>query len=82
LVFSDVQEERLLSFAHPYNWNDILAVFRKLYPSRPFHEDYPNIGRDLSKVANERAEEIVKRFGRPGWTSLEDSVKAVTDTLI
>lgn len=75
LVSSDVKGERLFTFAHPYNWNDILAVFRELYPEHKFIDDYPDLGRDLSKVANERAEELVKRFGRPGWTSLRDSVK-------
>ena len=82
LIFKDVNSERLYSFAHPYNWNDILAVFRKLYPDREFHEDYKDIGHDLSKVTNQRAEEIVKRFGLPGWTSLEDSIKAITDTIV
>ncbi|KAF2096617.1 aldehyde reductase [Rhizodiscina lignyota] len=82
LIYSDVKGERLYSFAHPYNWNDMLAVLRKLYPDRKFHEDYSDIGHDLSKVANERAEELVKRFGQPGWTSLEDSIKAVTDTIV
>ena len=75
LIGPDVKNERLFAFAHPYNWNDILAIFRELYPEQKFISDYPNLGRDLSKVANERAEELVKRFGRPGWTSLKDSVK-------
>ncbi|EXJ88643.1 hypothetical protein A1O1_05574 [Capronia coronata CBS 617.96] len=45
--------------------NDILAVFRELYPSHHFMDDIPALGKDLSKVGNERAEEILKRFGRP-----------------
>jgi nucleoside-diphosphate-sugar epimerase len=80
LIYSDVQGERLFTFAHPYTWNSILAVFRKLYPKRKFIDDLPDLGKDLSKVANERAEELLKRFGLPEWTSLEDSVKAVTET--
>jgi hypothetical protein len=39
-----------------------------------FIDDIPDLGSDLSKVSNQRAEELVKRFGRPGWTSLHDSV--------
>jgi hypothetical protein len=27
LIYSDVQGERLFLFAHPYTWNNILAVF-------------------------------------------------------
>ena len=53
----------------------MLAVFRKLYPKHKFVDDYPDLGRDLSKVANGRAEELVKRFDRPGWTGLEQSLK-------
>ncbi|RDW60547.1 hypothetical protein BP6252_11930 [Coleophoma cylindrospora] len=82
LIFEDVQGERLFSFAHPYSWNDILAIFRKLYPQRKFLEDIPGLGEDKSVVANERAEELLKRLGRPGWTSLEESVKDITETLI
>jgi nucleoside-diphosphate-sugar epimerase len=75
LLYPDVNNERLFAWAAPYNWNDILAILRKLYPDREFIQDIPDLGRDLSKVANERAEELVKRFGRPGWTSLEDSIR-------
>lgn len=82
MIFSDVKSEWLYSCAYPYNWNDMLAVFRKLYPDRKFREDYTDNGHDVSKVANGRAEEIVKRFDRPGWTSLEDSLKAITDTIV
>ena len=48
LVCKDVQDERLFTIAYPYNWNDILVVFRKLYPERKFMDDIPNLGRDLS----------------------------------
>ena len=78
LLSSDVNNERLFTFAHPYNWNDILAILRKLYPEQKFMDDIPNLGRDLSKVSNGRAEELVRRFGRPGWTSLEESVADAT----
>jgi nucleoside-diphosphate-sugar epimerase len=81
LIYDDVKGERLFAFAYPYTWNDILAVFRKLYPNKTFIEDIPDVGKDLSKIPNERAEELVKRFGLPGWTSLEDSVKVIADTL-
>ena len=82
LIFPDVKGERLFSFAYPYTWNDILAIFRKLYPQKEFMVDIPDLGRDMSKVANGRAEELVKRLGRPGWASLEESVKAVADTIV
>lgn len=78
LIYADVKGERLIDFAYPFNWNDILAEFRKLYPDRKFMDDMPDLGRDLSKVANQRAEELVKRFGRPGWTNLTDTIRDAT----
>lgn len=75
VLYEDVKNERLFSWAAPYNWNDILAVLRKQYPEKDFIDDIPNLGRDLSKVANERAEEMLRRLGREGFTSLEQSVK-------
>jgi hypothetical protein len=47
-----VQNEQLFAFAAPYNWNDMLAAFRKLFPARKFIDVIPNLGRDLTKVAN------------------------------
>lgn len=82
LLFDDVKDERLFAFAHPYTWNSILATVRKLYPDRKFLKDVKDLGEHKSIVANGRAEELVKRFGRPGWTSLEESVKVITETLV
>jgi len=78
LVLPEIREERLFAFAHPFNWNDILAIFRRLYPDRSFVEDFPDLGRDMSKVANAKAETILAHFGQQGWTSLEDSVRDAT----
>lgn len=75
LICPDVQSERLFTFAKAFNWNDLLAIYRKNYPNRTFIDNMPDSGRDLSTVSNGRAEELLKRFGLPGWTSLEQSVK-------
>lgn len=79
LIYEDVRNERLFAFAHPYSWNDILAILRKHYPSKEFIDDMPNLGEDKSRVANQRAEALLKRFtGLPGWTSLEQTIKDAT----
>jgi nucleoside-diphosphate-sugar epimerase len=75
LVYTDVQNERLFTFAYPYNWNDILAILRKLHPDRKFIDDIPDLGRDLSEVTNERAEELLKRWSGHGWINLEQTVE-------
>ncbi|OGM42959.1 aldehyde reductase II [Aspergillus bombycis] len=79
LIYPDVQNERLFAFAHPYSWNDILAILRRLYPQQTFIDDIPNLGEDKSIVANQRAEELLKRMsGLSAWTSLEQSVQDAT----
>ena len=75
-LYDDVRGERLFTFAYPYNWNDIFAVFRKLFPDEAGKwEDIPDLPRDLSTVTNERAEELLKRISGHGWTSLEETIK-------
>ncbi|KAF7885284.1 uncharacterized protein EAF01_011349 [Botrytis porri] len=76
LIDEDVKNERLFAFAEPFNNNMLLRIFRKLRPDAKimddFHDDSVN---DLSKVANQRAAELLKRdFGRAGFTSLEESL--------
>ena len=78
LLDPDVQNERILAFAYPFNWNDILAVLRKIYPDRKFPDDIENAPRDLSMLDNSREASLLKAFGRPGFTSLEETVRENT----
>jgi nucleoside-diphosphate-sugar epimerase len=66
--------QRIFAFAEPYNWNDILAVFRKLEPGKVFFEDREQ-GRALTEFPNGVAEELLKKHYGHGWTSLEDSIR-------
>lgn len=70
-----VENERILAFAHPFNWNDILAILRKLYPEKKFPTDIEDEPRDLSKLDNSRGFTLLKAFGQPGFTGLEESVR-------
>ena len=70
-----VENERILAFAHPFNWNDILAILRKLYPEKKFPTDIEDEPRDLSKLDNSRGVTLLKAFGQPGFTGLEESVR-------
>ena len=74
LVDPDVENERILAFAYPFDCNDILACLRRLYPDKEFPEDIEDQSRDLSKLDNSRGEELLKRFGRSGWTGLEETI--------
>ncbi|KAJ9640951.1 hypothetical protein H2199_005619 [Coniosporium tulheliwenetii] len=82
LLRSDVANERIYAFAAPFNVNDTLAVLRKVYPERKFPDDVPNLGKDLTKVPRERAEQLLKDTGRPGWVSFEQSIKESVEDLV
>jgi nucleoside-diphosphate-sugar epimerase len=81
LIYEDVKSERLFTFAKPYNWNTLLALLRRMYPEKSFVDDFEGLGEDKSIVANERAEALLKSISGHGWTSLEDSVRPLTDVL-
>ena len=76
-----VGNERILAFAEPFNWNDILAVLRKLYPERRFSDDVPDLPRDLSTVDHSRGVQLLKAFGRDGFTSLEETVRESMESM-
>ncbi|XXH02551.1 hypothetical protein Hte_008927 [Hypoxylon texense] len=74
LIYPDVHGERLFAFAAPFAWNDVVRAMEKAFPGRKFGKEISNPDRDLSKVTNERAEELVKRLTGHGWKSLQDAV--------
>ncbi|KAL8854121.1 MAG: hypothetical protein Q9221_001043 [Calogaya cf. arnoldii] len=75
LVDPEVENQRVLAFAHPFNMNDVLACLRRLEPGKEFPEDVEGLGRDRSKLDNSPGAEMLRKFGREGWTNMEDSVK-------
>lgn len=83
LINPDVKDERIFGFSAPYNWNDILAILRKLKGDDPKWAPIEDDSRDLSNpLPRSRAEELLKKdFGRSGWTGLEDSVKDLLASL-
>jgi nucleoside-diphosphate-sugar epimerase len=74
LTQSDVQNERLFAFGDRFTWSRILAIFRKEAPDRKFLEDVVEV-EDCGTVANERAEELLKRLGKDRFSTLEEGVK-------
>ncbi|KAI4129959.1 MAG: hypothetical protein LQ341_006514 [Variospora aurantia] len=75
LVDPDVQGQRILAYAFPFNWNDVLACLRKLDPGRKLPDDVEGLGHDIGTIDTELGEELLRRFGREGWTSFEESVR-------
>ncbi|EGY14671.1 hypothetical protein VD0002_g7200 [Verticillium dahliae] len=78
----DVQSERVFAFAEPVNGDKVLAVLRKLYPSRSFPDNF-RAEEDLTEIVpRKRAEALLRDMGREGWTSLEASIKGNTEDLV
>ncbi|KAH1346456.1 hypothetical protein KXV68_008780 [Aspergillus fumigatus] len=75
LTHEDVQSERLLAFAGPFNFNSWLHVFRQIDPAKPWPADDPNQVHDRSTVDTRRSKELLKRYSRLDFTSFFDSVR-------
>ena len=79
LLEKDVVNERLLAFAAPFNFNDIADLLEKIdrdmYGNGSRHfERVKDAPRDLRTVDTERTKELLRRYGRPGFAGLEESL--------
>lgn len=63
LIHPDVANERILAFAHPSNFSDILACLRRLCPDKTFPDDIKDEPRDLSKLEKSRGASLLQPFG-------------------
>jgi nucleoside-diphosphate-sugar epimerase len=75
LTFPDVHNERLFGFAHRFNYNSFLEVFRNLAPGRTFAADEPTQQQSSTIVETKRSVELLRRFGGQGWVPFEESVR-------
>ncbi|KAF2434704.1 aldehyde reductase [Tothia fuscella] len=82
LVHPDAANERLLGYAEPFNWNDVLAILREMFPQSEFIDDM-ELGRDISEVDDGRALELLKLvYGQDEWTGLKDSITANVESFV
>lgn len=87
LVKPDVNGRRLLAFAEPFSWVQLLDMFKKMYPDKQFTESVPDKGEDLSKPQNQYALECLEwareKVGedRKGWTPMEQSIRWTLENL-
>ncbi|KAE8373966.1 hypothetical protein BDV26DRAFT_300679 [Aspergillus bertholletiae] len=81
-IHPGVESERVFAFAGPVNGDGVLAILRKLYPSRSFPANFQP-EEDLSEIVpRKRAEALLREMGQDGWTSLEESIKRNTEDLV
>lgn len=78
LTYEDVKSERLFGYAERFNFNDLLAIYRKTYPDKKFKDDIEGLGRDMVVAPTARAEEVLKWIKGSGWDGLEESVVAMS----
>jgi hypothetical protein len=67
---------RIWAVSTPFNTNDILHIFRKLYPEKSFLPDIEGMGRDLTYIDNKRATELLG-----SWYGLEECIKDSAETM-
>ena len=76
LTRPSVQNERIMGFGPgAFNFNTLVRVMRKLDPQRELPAEMEDPGEDLSTVVQDRTVEILRGFGKDGWTSMEQSLR-------
>ena len=85
LLEEDVIGEWVLALAGPFYFNDTAVLMVKIDAegygdgSRQF-ERIKDAPRDLKTVDTKRAQELLRRYGRPGFTGLEVSLKEAVES--
>jgi nucleoside-diphosphate-sugar epimerase len=84
LLHPDVRWERLFGFAYPFNFNNILGVFRERFPDRKWPDDFPGLGREEGVIEpRERAAKLLTdMYGKVGFTGLEETVMENVEAFI
>lgn len=75
-IFEHVKDQRIFGFAGRFSWDAILDILRKTAPKRKFPDNFSG-GSDPNEIQpRDKAEQLLRDLGRPGWVSLEESVLA------
>lgn len=75
VTFPSITDSRIWAVSATFTWNQILALLRKIDPTRSLPADLKDGGKDLSIVDNSKGTAILKAFGRDGWVGLEESLR-------
>ncbi|TEA10824.1 Aldehyde reductase 2 [Colletotrichum sidae] len=78
-VLPDVEGERIFGFGEAFNYDKVLDILRRQNPGRTFHDNYEGSEYLFDVEPRGRAEELLKRVGGHGWTSLEESLLRNTE---
>ena len=70
-----------MGFADRWCHDQVLHILRKLEPDRKFPENFSG-GRNPNNIeGRDEAEEWLRQLGRPGWTTLEESIGGLVEDL-
>ena len=82
LLDPEVKDQRLLSWDRGFNWNDVLAYFRKIRPDRKFADDVPDAPSFLGTVDDAQNLKLLKKWrNQDGWTPFETALTELVDQL-
>lgn len=70
-----VDRERIYAYGARCSWFRVAEILREEYPDHKNMATLRDNGWDQTEVPNQRGEELLRRVGQEGWTSLEDSVR-------
>jgi hypothetical protein len=75
LLSESVRNERIYAAAAPFSWNQVLAILRKLYPSKKIADDIEGSKLSIMVYPSKRGEQLLQDiFGLEGWVSFEQTV--------
>ena len=81
LTIEEVQSERILAFSSSFSWTQILEILRRRYPDRAFADvEEPIV--DDGTVDNSYSIELLKKLGKDGFKTLEETVVENMDAVI
>ncbi|KAL1853933.1 hypothetical protein Daus18300_011675 [Diaporthe australafricana] len=75
-IFDDVKDQRIFGFAGRFNWDQVLDILRKTAPNKKFPDNFSGASDPNEIKPVDKAEQLLRDLGRPGWTSLEETVLA------
>ncbi|KAL7926426.1 hypothetical protein ACQKWADRAFT_318342 [Trichoderma austrokoningii] len=76
ILDKDAKEERIQAWAGPFSWNDVLAVFRRLYPGQKFVDDLPESPMITTTADDSVPLRLLKKWAQQdGWKNLEDTIR-------
>lgn len=84
LTLPDVKGQRIFAVSTPWNVQSLVTLMRGLWPEKFGSEvmETEDLGVDLTVFREQwKAEELLRRMGRRGWTDLETSVERACEGL-